>query len=327
MDPGADRLRDAGVGLARPHGAGHPQHPRRLPVLRRRRLQARAGAVGRRAHAPGRRAHAAAAVEPAAARRADQPSRPRLEGGAARRARRLRRHADLRLARPLLRRAAWRPRSSRSGAATRVVYPGTYKEFLWHKEHPQAEPQGKWQDGRIGRTAEGRSHEGATAGPQSREGASRDAQDRHAPSTRPSHEREEARRRRARGSGSAPARPGRRGSTSSKRRSPSARRRSARSSRRCRRRLLRGPRSGSADHRSAPGADVAGRRPDAPVGRAAVCTRRPPSVLTKSSVRLQFCYHPGGGRYGCNLIDQRGFRRCNRWRSGARRFALPARAD
>ena len=38
--PGADRLRDAGVGLAERHGAGHPQHPRRVPLLRRRRLQA-----------------------------------------------------------------------------------------------------------------------------------------------------------------------------------------------------------------------------------------------------------------------------------------------
>ena len=44
--------------------------------------------------------------EHAAARRADEPPRPRFEGRAARRARRLRRHADLRLARPVLRRSA-----------------------------------------------------------------------------------------------------------------------------------------------------------------------------------------------------------------------------
>ena len=35
----ADRLRDAAAGLADADGAGDPQHPRRLPVLRRRRLQ------------------------------------------------------------------------------------------------------------------------------------------------------------------------------------------------------------------------------------------------------------------------------------------------
>ena len=65
-----------------------------------------ARAVGRRAHAPGGRADAAAAVEHAAARRADQSPRSRLEGSAARRAGRLRRHAHLRVARSLLRRAA-----------------------------------------------------------------------------------------------------------------------------------------------------------------------------------------------------------------------------
>ena len=45
-------------------------------------------------------------VEHAAARRADQSSRYRFEGSAARRPRRLRRHADLRLARSVFRRAA-----------------------------------------------------------------------------------------------------------------------------------------------------------------------------------------------------------------------------
>ena len=61
---------------------------------------------GRRAHAAGGRAHAADSVEHAAARRADEPSRSRLEGHPARSARRLRRHADLRLARSLFRRTA-----------------------------------------------------------------------------------------------------------------------------------------------------------------------------------------------------------------------------
>ena len=104
--PGADGLRNARVGFAARHGAGDPQHPRRLPVLGRRRLQEGAGAVGRRTHSAGGRADAAAAVEHPAARRADQPPGSRLEGGAARRARRLRRHAHLRVARPVLRRAA-----------------------------------------------------------------------------------------------------------------------------------------------------------------------------------------------------------------------------
>ncbi len=62
-------------------------------------------------------------VEHAAARRADQPPRPRLEGRAARRARGLRRHADHRLARPLLRREAGdedhRDRPRRGGRLSR----------------------------------------------------------------------------------------------------------------------------------------------------------------------------------------------------------------
>ena len=105
LDPRADRLRDALVRIARRDDSRHSQHPRRLPVLGRRRLQEGGGAVGRRANAPGRRAHAAPPVEHAAARRADQSPRSRFEGSAARRARRLRRHAGLRVARSLLRRA------------------------------------------------------------------------------------------------------------------------------------------------------------------------------------------------------------------------------
>ena len=69
-------VRDAGRRIAAPHDPGHPRHPRRLPVLRRRCLQVGAGAVGRRADQAGRGAHAAAAFEHDAARRADQPSGP-----------------------------------------------------------------------------------------------------------------------------------------------------------------------------------------------------------------------------------------------------------
>ncbi len=66
----------------------------------------RGRAVRRRTHPPGRGAHAAASVEHAAAGRADQSPRHRLQGGAAQRAGRLRRHLDLRLPRSLLRRTA-----------------------------------------------------------------------------------------------------------------------------------------------------------------------------------------------------------------------------
>ncbi len=81
-------------------------HPRRLPFFRRRHLQEGRRAFGRRTDAAGRRPHAAPPREHAAPRRAHQPPRPRFEGRPARGARGLRRHADLRLARPLLRRQA-----------------------------------------------------------------------------------------------------------------------------------------------------------------------------------------------------------------------------
>ena len=124
LDPTLTVYETLGAGSPDAHGAGHPQHPRRLPVLRRRRLQEGGRAVGRRAHAPRGRAHAAAPVEHAAARRADQPPRPRLEGRAARRARGLRRHADLRLARPLLRREARDEDRRGRAAARRTAIPG-----------------------------------------------------------------------------------------------------------------------------------------------------------------------------------------------------------
>src|SRR3954463_2241246 len=68
--------------------------------------QAGRGAGGRRTDAAGGRAHSAASLEHAPARRADQSPRPRFEGRPARGPRGLRRHADLRVARPLLRRQA-----------------------------------------------------------------------------------------------------------------------------------------------------------------------------------------------------------------------------
>ena len=137
LDGTLQRLPDARRRRADPHGPEHPQHPRRIPLLGRRRGQAGPGPVGRRAHAAGGGAHAAAAIEHAAARRADQSSRSRLEGRPPRSARGLRRHADLRLARPLLRRQAgdqghrdWR----RPGAGLS----GSYEEFLWSRQQQAA---------------------------------------------------------------------------------------------------------------------------------------------------------------------------------------------
>jgi ATP-binding cassette subfamily F protein 3 len=37
------------------------------------------------------------------------------------------------------------------GGGTALVYPGTYKEFLWHKEHPQEPAQAQRQERRDGR--------------------------------------------------------------------------------------------------------------------------------------------------------------------------------
>ena len=101
----SDGPRHAVVGLADPHGADDQEHPRRVPVLGRRHLQEGQGPLGRRTHPSRGRAHAAEAVEHAPAGRADQSPRSGFQGSPARRAGRLRRHADLRLARSILRRA------------------------------------------------------------------------------------------------------------------------------------------------------------------------------------------------------------------------------
>ena len=65
----ADRARHASRRLAGPDGARHPEHPGRLPLHRRRRVQEGTGALGRRANASRGGSHAAAAVESPAARR------------------------------------------------------------------------------------------------------------------------------------------------------------------------------------------------------------------------------------------------------------------
>ena len=133
LDPTQTVYQIARRRLADPDGPAHPDHPRRLPLFGGRHREAGARAVGRRAHAAGRRAHAAPAGEHAAARRADQPSRSRLEGRPARRARGLRRHADLRVARPLLRRQA-RDQGHRDRPRRRVGLPGQLRRVPVEQE-------------------------------------------------------------------------------------------------------------------------------------------------------------------------------------------------
>ena len=48
------------------------------------------------------------------------------------------------------------------GRGTAIVYPGTYKEFLWHKEHRGEEGGGRW--GRSGRLG-GRGRSGGAGRP------------------------------------------------------------------------------------------------------------------------------------------------------------------
>jgi ATP-binding cassette subfamily F protein 3 len=50
------------------------------------------------------------------------------------------------------------------GSGTAIVYPGTYSEFLWHKEHPQGQVAQVGPDGRHRRPVpETRAHGGASA--------------------------------------------------------------------------------------------------------------------------------------------------------------------
>ena len=92
------------------------QPGRRVSVLRRRHRQEDPRAVGRREDAPRAGAHAAQPAELPRARRADQPSRSRDEGNAARIAQGLRRHDAVRLARP---RVPARPEQPRPRAGRR----------------------------------------------------------------------------------------------------------------------------------------------------------------------------------------------------------------
>jgi ATP-binding cassette subfamily F protein 3 len=57
------------------------------------------------------------------------------------------------------------------GGGTALVYPGTYQEFLWHKEHPQEPAQGRMAERQDGRKAQdGRQGRGRQDGREGREG-------------------------------------------------------------------------------------------------------------------------------------------------------------
>ena len=139
------------------------------------------------------------------------------------------------------------------GSGDAVVYPGTYREFLWHKEHPQEAPQ-KLQDGRIAglqkglqKGKKGQEGQGGRERQEGREGQERREGRANPQRLGPSADSRQRSRTlgprmtrrsaptRTHGSASAPRPQGRRGSTSSNPRSPSARTRFAKSSRRCRR--------------------------------------------------------------------------------------------
>ena len=230
MDPAPTVYETLASGSPNADGAGDPEHPRRIPVLGRRRLQARAGAVGRRADAARGRAHAAASLERPAARRADQPSRSRLERSAARRAGRLRRHAGVRLARSLFRRAS-RDEDRRDRQRRRA---GLSRDLQGVSLAQGASAEQELQDGRTAGLQKGSPKgglqkavaEGRQARPAARVRARTTPRPQRLP---PTKTRSAPMPRRA--SASAPPKRGRPKSTRSKSRSPTARPPSARSNR------------------------------------------------------------------------------------------------
>ena len=161
------------------------------------------------------------------------------------------------------------------GNGDALVYPGTYTEFLWHKEHPR----GRTAAGQTGRTGD------SAAGPAGR-AATRQAGGRarrsrpHAGRQRPAAAVEPGRGSRRARSGSAPtpsaqaALARRTGAAGARSTARSADRRDAKRRIRDIEQTMAAP--GFYDDRAAAqpvdrppsGADVAGRRPDAPVGRA-----------------------------------------------------------
>ena len=178
------------------------------------------------------------------------------------------------------------------GNGTAVMYPGTYREFLWHKEHPvgQDRPEGGARGHTSARArsaqharrrrAPASSQKRSEARPQRREenrapraskkGQHRDADDRAG--------RKLARRKKTRRYRGAPALARRSGAARADRRARVAHRRLRERHPRHRAhdgraRILRGPRRGAADHRSPSGPHVDGRRSDASVGTAPVRLR------------------------------------------------------
>ena len=113
---------------------------RRVSVFRRGRRQEDPRAVRRREDASRARAHAARSAQLPGARRADQPSRSRDEGDAARGAQGLRRHDAVRVARPRV-----PPRASATACSSwaakaaprrsRTCIPGSYVEYVERTGH------------------------------------------------------------------------------------------------------------------------------------------------------------------------------------------------
>ena len=102
LDPARTVLEEIEGGRARGHPHPPPHHPRLLPLQRGRGGQARGGPVGRREGAARAGQDAGAAGRAPVHGRADQPPRPRLQGGAGGGAGRLHRHHRLHLPRPVL---------------------------------------------------------------------------------------------------------------------------------------------------------------------------------------------------------------------------------
>ena len=172
------------------------------------------------------------------------------------------------------------------GNGTAIAFPGTYREFLYHKEH-SGQDRREGQERRDGRNGQER-RDGKTA-VRVRSDPPRRRRPRRSrgPAHRESRPEAESRREEARGRGSAQ-------EAKSRWRSPGANRGTGSPHRRNRdrhqggraadvgSRILRGPRRRSAGDRPSSGPDVAGRRPDESVGRASIPQRRHTRSLTKS---------------------------------------------
>jgi ATP-binding cassette subfamily F protein 3 len=155
----ADRVRNAGIGLAPSHGARHSEHPRRGSCFQgddvRKPVRVLSG---------GERHPPRGGPDAPAARRIRCCSTSRRTISTSTRRKCCSTHSWITAARSSSSRtigissSVWPRRSSRSGTGTAVVYPGTYAEFRWHKEHPlgQQEKQEKPQarDSRGGRDQE-----------------------------------------------------------------------------------------------------------------------------------------------------------------------------